>query len=121
VTADGDRRLATVFGLLGALLIALGGLVELARGVAYLTFGHAGHAFVPLDQALVFLVIALIVGLFSILGGARHEARPIVSGAVLVVLVIVGWLAFGLANGILAILGMLLALVAGVVFLASGR
>jgi hypothetical protein len=40
---------------------------------------------------------------------------------VLLVLVVVGWLELGLGSGLFALLGAVLALVGGVVFLASGR
>lgn len=116
-----DRRIATLFGLLGAALILLEGFLDLVRGVVYLAVGRGGRAYLPFDQALIFLVVGLIVVLFSVLGGLRGEGRSLVAGAVLVVVVVVGWLAFGLTSGLLAILGGLLVLVAGVVFLVSGR
>jgi len=117
----GDRKLAALLGLLGAVLIALDGLLDLARGVFYLAVGRGGHAFVPFDQALIYFVVGLLVALFSVLGGLRRDGRAVVAGAVLVVIAVVGWLALGLGAGVLAILGALLVLVAGVVFLVSGR
>jgi len=117
----GDRKVAAVFGILGAVLIGLEGLLDLARGVYYLSVGHLGRAYVPFDQAIIFLVVALIVALFSVLGGVPREGRGVVAGAVLVVIAIVGWLPLGIASGVLAILGALLVLVSGVVFLVSER
>jgi hypothetical protein len=116
-----DRRLGGVFGILGAVLIALEGLVALARGVVYLAVGRSGVAYRPFDQALIFLVAALIIGLFALLGATRREGRATVAGVVLIVLVIVGWLELGFSAGVLALLGALLTLVAGIVFLVSGR
>lgn len=121
LTEAGDRRVAALLGLLGGVLIGLDGLLDLARGVFYLVVGHSGHALYPFDQGVVEIVVALLVVLFSLIGGIRRESRPIVAGAVLVVLVAVGWFALGLGSGLLAILGAVLALVAGVVFLVSGR
>jgi hypothetical protein len=115
-----DRRLAGLLGILGAVLIALDGLIDLARGFYYLAI-RGPHVYLPFDQALVFFVLGLLIGLFSILGGLRREGRATVAGAVLIVLVLVGWLALGLSSGVLALLGALLALVGGVVFLVSGR
>lgn len=117
----GDRRVAAVLGLVGAVLIGLDGLIDVARGVLYLAIGRESHAVFPFDQGLVFLVIALLIGLFSVLGGVRREANAVAAGAVLVVLAVVGWLALGLGSGLLSVLGTVLALVAGVVLLVSGR
>jgi hypothetical protein len=117
----GDRKVGAVFGLLGAVLLALDGLLDLARGVLYLALGRGGHAFAPVDQGLILLVVGLIVGFFSVLGGLRPQARATVAGAVLVVIAIVGWLALGLGSDLFAILGTVLVLVAGVVFLVAGR
>jgi len=117
----GDRRIAALCGLLGALLIALDGLIDVVRSVLYLAIGRGGHAYLPFDQSLIFLVIGLIVAVFSFLGGARREARAAVPGAVLIVIAVLGWVALGLGSGLLSILGAVLVLVGGVVFLASGR
>lgn len=116
-----DRRIAALCGLLGAALIALDGLLDLVRSVFYVVVGRGVHALLPLDQALIFFVVGLIVAVFSVLGGFRREGRATVAGAVLIVLAVVGWLALGFGSGVLAILGTLLVLVAGVVFLVSGR
>lgn len=121
VGEPGDRRLGALFGLLGAALIALEGLFDLVRGVIYLAVGRGWHAFGSLDQAIILFVVALIVALFSILGGLRGAGRSITSGAVLVVIAVVGWLALGFASGILALLGGILVLIGGVVLLVSGR
>jgi len=116
-----DRRIAAFLGLLGALLIGLEGLVDLVRSAIYLTVGSGVHAFLPFDQGVIFLFLGLLVGVFSFLGGMRGEGRATVAGAVLLVIVVLGWLALGLGSGLLAVLGAVLVLVAGVVFLASGR
>ncbi|HYA10806.1 MAG TPA: hypothetical protein VEH10_03945 [Thermoplasmata archaeon] len=121
MTEVGDRRIAALFGLLGAALIALDGLIDLARGVLSVALGHGGHAYLPFDQALIFLVVGLVVAVFSVLGGLRRDGNATVAGAVLIVVAIVGWLELGVPSGVLAILGALLVLVAGVVFLVSGR
>jgi len=121
VTGSGDRRVGALCGLLGAALIAVDGLLDLARGVYYLAAGHGWHSFYPFDQALILLVVALIIAVFSGLGGLRREGPGVVAGAVLIVLVVAGWLVLGFGSGVLAILGSILTLVGGVVFLVSGR
>ena len=113
----GDRRLGAFLGLVGAVLIALDGFLDLARGIFYVLVSKGGHAFLPFDQALIDLVLAMIVAVFSAIGGLRGENRSLLGGVVLVVVVLFGWLALGLGVGVLSILGALLALVAGVVLL----
>jgi hypothetical protein len=121
VTAAGDRKIGAVFGLLGAVLFALAGLLQIAQGIFDLAVRHGPRAASPFDQALILLVVALIVGFFAVLGGLRAEGHAIVSGVVMIVLAIVGWLVLGLGSGVLGLLGVILMVVSGVVFLASGR
>jgi len=117
----GDRKVATVLGLLGAFLIACEGLLDLVRGVVYLAVGRGIHALAPFDQGVIFLVVALLIVVFSAMGMVRREGRATVAGAVLVVLAIAGWIVLGFGSGLLAVLGSLLVLIAGVVFLVQGR
>jgi hypothetical protein len=114
-----ERKIGAVFGLLGAALIALDGVLDVARGIFYAVVGRHGRILGPIDQALIFFVIAIIIALFSILGGMRREGRAIAAGVVLIVIAIFGWLALGFGYGLLAILGALLTLIAGIVLLAS--
>jgi hypothetical protein len=117
----GDRAIGAVFGLVGAGLLVLDGLVDLIRGVVYLAIGRGTHAFGPFDQALLFVVVGLVVAFFSILGGLRRDDRGLVAGAVLVVIALAGWLVLGFGSGVLALLGSIFVLIAGVVFLVSAR
>ena len=117
----GDRRIAALCGLLGAVLIALDGLLDLVRSVLYLAIGRGGHAYLPFDQGVIFLVLGLLVAVFSFLGGVRRDAGATVAGAVLIAIAVLGWVALGLGSGLLSILGAILVLVGGIVFLASGR
>jgi hypothetical protein len=116
-----DRRIGGLLGLLGAVLIGLDGLLDLARGLFFVAIGRVGPGYFPLDQGVILVVVALIVAAFSVVGGLRREGRATVAGAVLLVVVVVGWLELGLGSGLLSLLGALLGLVAGVVFLVSGR
>lgn len=116
----GDRAVAALFGLLGAVLIALEGLLDLVRSVIYLAVGRGGHSYQPFDQGVIFLVLGLIIAVFSILGVQRHQERTAVAGAVLIVVAVFGWVTLGLGSGLLAILGAILVMVGGVVFLVSG-
>ncbi len=114
-----ERKLGAVFGLLGAVLIALDGLLDIARSIFYAVVGRHGHILGPLAQALIFLVVAVIIGLFSVMGALRREGRALVAGVVLIVIAVFGWLELGFGYGLLALLGTLLTLIAGVVFLVS--
>lgn len=117
----GDRRIGSLFGILGAILLGASGLLEGIRGVVDLAIGRGSGAFTPIEGALVLIVFALIVGFFSILGRSPTGDRSLLAGGVLIVLALVGWLLLGTATGVLALLGTLCALVAGVVFLLAGR
>jgi hypothetical protein len=116
-----DRRVAGLLGLLAAVLIGLDGLLDLARGLFSLAVGRVGPAYFPFDQGVILVAVALLVAAFSVMGGLRRDGRSTVAGVVLLVVVVVGWLALGLGSGLLSLLGALLGLVAGVVFLVSGR
>ncbi|MGP8077514.1 MAG: hypothetical protein ACLQD8_01555 [Thermoplasmata archaeon] len=117
----GDRTIGAAFGVLGAVLLVLEGLLDLLRGVYYLALGRGLRAFGPFDQSIVLIVVGAVVAIFAILGGARREERSLVSGAVLVVVALAGWLVLGFGSGVLSLLGSILVLIAGVVFLVSAR
>jgi len=120
-SADGDRRLGMVLGLLGAGLILLDGILEAVGGVIFLAIGRGMRALGFWEQSVLFLVVGCLLGFFALLGRSRGSDRSLTSGAVLVVVVIAGWLVLGLSSGILALVGSVFALVAGVLFLLSGR
>jgi hypothetical protein len=121
VSATGDRTLGAIFGLLGAALVALEGLLDLVRGVVYLAVGHGARSFAPFDQALLFLVLGAVIALFAGIGGLRRQDRSLTAGVVLVVIVIAGWLLLGFSSGVLVLLGSIFVLIAGVIFLVAGR
>ncbi|HUJ78082.1 MAG TPA: hypothetical protein VLX64_03640 [Thermoplasmata archaeon] len=121
MSTDGDRKLGAAFGLIGAGLLVLEALLDLVRGVVYLTVGHGAKAFGPFDEALILIVVGIVVAVFSAIGGVRRQDRALVSGAVLVVIALAGWLLLGLTSGVIALLGTIFVLIAGVVFLASSR
>jgi hypothetical protein len=117
----GDRRIAAIFGVLGAALLVLEGFIDLLRGVVYLAIGRGFGAFGPFDQAVILVVMGLVVGLFALLGRYRSEGRSLVAGVVLIVIAIVGWLGLGFGSGILGLLGTVFVLVSGVVYLVADR
>lgn len=117
----GDRKIAGLLGLLGALLLGLEGLLDLIRGAVYLAVRHGVGSFATFDQALILIVVAIVIAAFAVLGAVHREGRAVVAGAVLIVIAIVGWLELGFGSGVLALLGALLTLLGGVVFLVSSR
>lgn len=121
LTADGDRRLALIFGVIGAVLLVAAAAIRLLVGVVLLATGHQLDALGSVNEAVVFLVVGLIIGFFSILGRSRGADRSVTVGVVLIVLALVGWLALGFGSSVLAILGAVFTLIAGILFLVAGR
>lgn len=119
--AADELRLAMVFGLLGALLLVLEGLIDLIAGAVLIALGHGLAGLGTWQHAVVVLVVGVIVGLFTAYGRASTGDRALAAGVILVVIALVGWLAFGLAGGILGILGSLFVLIAGILFLVGHR
>lgn len=120
-TADGDRRLGMVFGVLGAVLLVAAAVVRFFVGVLFLATGHGIDALGSVNDAVIFLVVGLVIGFFAILGRSRGNDRSLVAGVILVVLAIVGWFALGFGSSVLAILGAIFTLIAGILFLVAGR
>lgn len=121
MTAESDRGLALIFGIIGAVLIVLDGLLKFAGGAYYLAIGHGDRAIGVWSQALLFLVVGFLMGFFALIGRSGTGDRAVTAGALLVVLVVAGWLVLGLTSGVLALLGSLLVLVSGVLYLLAGR
>ncbi len=121
MSAATDHRVASLFGLLGAALLIVQGILDLASGVVYLAVGHGGRAFGSLDESLILIVVGFIVAFFAAVGRTRGEERSIGTGVVLVVLALVGWLILGFGGNVLGLLGTILILISGVVYLLAGR
>ena len=121
MSAEGDRRLAMIFGVLAAVLLVLASLVRFLVGVAFLATGHQFAALGAGGEAVIFLVLALLIGFFALFGRSRTPDRSVAAGVILVVLAIVGWLALGFAGSLLAILAAVFTLISGILFLVAGR
>lgn len=121
MSAEGNRRWGMAFGLLGALLLILAGLLDLASGVILAALGSGPGAFGAWSSSFILLIVGLLVGFFSLLGRSRVRDRSFSAGLVLVVLAILGWLVLGLTVGVVPLLGSVFVLVGGVLFLAAGR
>jgi hypothetical protein len=116
MSAAENRRMAMVLGLIGALLLLLEGGVDLVSGVVFFALGHGYSALGAVEQSFLFVIVGLMIGFFAVLGRSRGEDRSLLSGVVLIVLVVVGWLALGFTSGVLVLLGSVFALVGGIVF-----
>ena len=112
-----EERLGYGFGLLGGGLMILGGLVSLVAGAIALLVGHPVGALGAGAEAIVLFVLGGLVLLFAWL--ARHDwsGRPLPSGIMLIVTAAVAAFALGLGGNLLALLGALLAFLAGVLLL----
>ncbi len=121
MTADGDRRIALVFGVIAAALLLVDALLRLAFGVFYFVRGRELAALGSTGSAVIFLVIGLVIGFFAVLGRSRGQDRSLAVGVVLIVLALVGLLALGFAGNVLALLAAVFTLIAGILFLVAGR
>jgi hypothetical protein len=115
----GWKRLGHLFGWLGGALLALGGLVALIFGTVVLAFGHPLAAVGAISTALVLFVVAALSVFFASLGRREGTDGMAVSGVLLVVLALVGWAMLGLGANVLALLGALFVLLAGVLYLVE--
>lgn len=111
-----EQRVGYGFGLLGGFLIALGGIVSLAFGVADVAFGRPYGAVGAVSQAVVLFVVGGLAVFFAWLGHRDWSARPLASGILLVVLAILG-LVVGVGANLLALVGSLFVVLAGVLYL----
>ncbi len=117
----GDRRIAFLFGILGAVFFGVEAIVDLLAGIVSFAFRHVPHGVGSLEQAVLLLVMALIVGFFASIGALRGSDRSLAVGVVLVVLSVVGWAVLGFGGALLSLIGSIFALISGIVFLVASR
>ncbi|HYA71001.1 MAG TPA: hypothetical protein VEH28_06510 [Thermoplasmata archaeon] len=119
---DGSNRgLALLFGLLSALLLVVAGIVAFVGGFISLAFGFGSIALGAWARSVVYVVVGLVVGLFTGVGHSGDRDRTAACGAVLIVVAVVGWFGLGFGGELLALLASLFCLIAGVLYLVSGR
>jgi hypothetical protein len=121
MTADGDRRLAMIFGLIAAVLLVTAAILRLLVGAAFFVTGRELAALGSANEAVIFLVLGLVIGFFSLMGRSRTADGSLAVGVILVVLAVVGWLALGFGGSLLALLAAVFTLIAGILFLVTGR
>lgn len=115
-SAEGDRRLGLVFGLLGSLLILLDGALRAIGGAILVALGHGHGVLGTWDHAFLLMAIGLITGFLSVYGRSGVRDRGLAAGAALIVLAVLGWFALGFGNEILALLGTILVLIGGILY-----
>ncbi|HTT15119.1 MAG TPA: hypothetical protein VMG81_05000 [Thermoplasmata archaeon] len=122
MSAEGNRRLGLVFGILAAVLLIVDGLVQIVAGVFFLAVGSGfGLVTATLSRAVILFVFGFLFGFLALLGHSRAEDRSLAAGIGLLVLALVGWLLVGLGSGLLGILATILALLAGIFYLVARR
>ena len=118
--SEGNRGLAFLFGVLSAIFFIIAAAVNFIGGFVFLiAFGSGGHALGAWGRSVIDVVVALMVGLFTVLGRSSDHDRTLAAGIILVVLAFIGWFALGLTGEILALVGVLFALIAGILYLVS--
>ena len=118
----GDLRgLAFLFGVLGALVLILAGVVDFVGGFVFLALGLGSHALSAWVRSVVYVVVGLMFGVFAAIGRSGGEDRKVAAGVILVVLSIVGWFGLGFGGELLALLAALFALISGLLFLVARR
>ena len=114
-----ERDLALSLGLLAACLLVVGTVVDFAFATADLLRGHLPG---DLGFLAIELVVAALTAVFSIYGASRSGENALAAGVLLVVLALLDWGLLGLGRGLFSLLGLVLTLLAGVLFaLAGGR
>lgn len=121
MTSGGNRGLAFAFGIIGALLLILVGVIDFVGGFVFLALGNGGHALVSWDRAVIYVVVGVVAGLFAGLGHSGGNDRSVAAGAILVVLALVGWLGLGFGGDLIGLLAALFFLISGILYLLSSQ
>ncbi len=112
-----EREMGHLFGLMGGLFILSGGLFAIAFGVADLALGRIVAGASSLGAAIVLFMVGGLVVLFAHLAEHGWKDRGFTSGVMLVVLGLIGLAALGFGANVLALVGGIFALLAGVLYL----
>ncbi len=112
-----EQRLGYGFGLVGGLLIALGGVVSFAFGVADLVVGRSFGALNAMSETVILFVVGGLAAFFAWLGYRDWSSRPLASGVLLVVMAVLGWAVVGVGANLLALVGSLFVFLAGILYL----
>lgn len=119
MSSVGNRGLAFLLGLLGALLLIIAGVVDFVGGFVFLAFGAGGHALGAWARSVIDVVVGILVGLFAAVGHSGGSDRSLGAGVVLVVLAVVGWFALGFGGELIALIAALFVLLSGILYLVA--
>lgn len=112
-----EQRVGYGLGLVGGLLVAVGGLVSLIVGAADLVLGRPFDGLGAASEAVVLFVVGGLAVFFTWLGRHDWSSRPLASGVLLVVLAFLAWVVVGVGANLLALVGSLFVVLAGVLYL----
>jgi hypothetical protein len=113
-----ERGIGHLFGLVGGALIVVGGVIAAAIGVVDAALGHGiGSIVAAWSEAILLFVVGGLVFLFAHLGDHGWKDRAFATGVILIVLALVGWTVLGLGANLVALVGGLFALLAGILYL----
>jgi hypothetical protein len=112
----GSHSLARTLGIVGGLLVLLGSVFTFFLGVLFAAVHRSfleglGSTALAIEQA----VVAIILLFFVALARSRPADYRLAGGVVIVVVCLVGLVFLG--GGILVVIGLILTLVAGILFL----
>jgi hypothetical protein len=112
-----ERTLGHVLALVGGVLIGLGAIVAFLFGSAELLLGHRVLGAGAIAESIILLVMAALVLVFAHMGEHTWKDRPLTTGVVLLVLALAGWVGLGVGSNAVSLLGALLVVIAGVLYL----
>ncbi len=114
-----ERKLGWGFGLLGAGLLGVAGVLSLVLALVNAAGGHAILAMSSITEALLLFVVGGLALFFAYLGHGPWSGQPIASGVLLLVVAAVGWGVLGLGANVIALIGALFVFLAGVLYLVG--
>ena len=114
-----EQRLGFGFGVLGGVLIALGALVALVVGTVDLVVGRPFGALGAATEAVLLFVVGGLAMFFAYLAHRDWSAHPLTSGVMLLVTALIAWIVIGIGGNLLALVGSLFVLMAGILYLVE--
>lgn len=114
-----ERTLAFGFGLLGGLLFLVAALVSFGVGMADTLLGRWSGAVDAGSAAVLLAVVGGLALFFAYLGHREWSNRPIVTGAALVAVAVIGWVTLAAGVDLLTVLAAIFVFLAGLLTLAS--
>jgi hypothetical protein len=116
-----NRAVGFLFGILGAILIVLEGLLDFIRSALFLAIGHPLIAWDEFTASILFVVLGIVFAVLAMLGRSRGNDRALASGVVMVVLALLGLVVLGFANGLVGLLGTIFVLIGGIFYIVEAR